>query len=704
MKKSEAKKSTNKLSDSRKKDIVKVVNERFEKAYKKHEEFMSLAARCQDFVFGKQWRKEDLELNEANRKPSLTINITLSTLNAMFTAYTDLEADIATKSRNDSGHDESILMNKVLKQVLYDNGFSDEEADAFLEAATTGRAWFDLRVNTIENPLGEITITLDDYDTIVLSLDAEKYDPDTWPEIFYYDEYTKDEFEAEFGATLAGEVEFDHTSDGGHTRHNWLKKLRNIGEGEDSHSEHDEEAFLKTLIVTREHYEYQDAYAFVDPNTQVTLTEYASEFDNEAEAKRIANESGLLLFNVKKKRIIIDRVAGDVLVSSGFSPYKHFTKIPLFAYFARGRTMGGIEPIISPQEQLNKSESQELHIIGSTANSGYNVEEDSLVNMTPEQLERKGGTNGLVVVYRRGTKAPEKVQPNSIPTAITHVGGKSKSYIREISGINDGMVGITRTNDSNKLLENKKQSGQALLQRILKNLNRTRRIIGRNIIDIIQEYYTEPRVLRYSPDNEELAEELKVNQIDAAGRIVNDLSLGKYDLVVTSRPRKDVLNDYEADMLIRMQDAGADIPPWMIVSKSQLTDKKELVAHLRRKDGLDLTPQEQQKQELLEQIEIATLQLDLQEKQAKIGEINSKTKLNEANVFDIIKGSNYRFATGLLAEAEMANNNNALRERLAVLSSDTTVAKEAMKLSQQNTDSAPRLGELPKETKEKEDV
>ena len=45
--------------------------------------------------------------------------------------------------------------------------------------------------------------------------------------------------------------------------------------------------------------------------------------------------------------------------------------------------------MISPQEQLNKISSQELHIVNTTANSGWVVESGSLSNMTEEELEER---------------------------------------------------------------------------------------------------------------------------------------------------------------------------------------------------------------------------------------------------------------------------------------------------------------------------
>ena len=53
-----------------------------------------------------------------------------------------------------------------------------------------------------------------------------------------------------------------------------------------------------------------------------------------------------------------------------------------------------------------------------------------------------------------------------------------------------------------------------------------------------------------------------------------------------------------------MREAGAEIPKWMLLQKSHISNKAELVAAARRKVGLDMTPEEQQLQQLTQQLAI----------------------------------------------------------------------------------------------------
>jgi hypothetical protein len=88
-----------------------------------------------------------------------------------------------------------------------------------------------------------------------------------------------------------------------------------------------------------------------------------------------------------------------------------------------------VRNLISPQEQLNKITSQELHIVNTTANSGWIVESGSLSGMTVDDLEEHGAETGLVLEYNRGSTPPGKIPPNQIPTGLDRISQKSAMHI-----------------------------------------------------------------------------------------------------------------------------------------------------------------------------------------------------------------------------------------------------------------------------------
>ena len=148
----------------------------------------------------------------------------------------------------------------------------------------------------------------------------------------------------------------------------------------------------------------------------------------------------------------------------------------ILTYFRRGRPFGMVRNLLSPQEQLNKIASQELHIVNTTANSGWMVESGSLVGMTPDDLEESGAQTGLVVEYARGTNPPTKIQPNTIPTGLDRISQKAAGNIKAISGVNDSMLGSDGQEVSGVAIQAKQNHGVIMIQVPLDNLRKTRHL------------------------------------------------------------------------------------------------------------------------------------------------------------------------------------------------------------------------------------
>lgn len=61
-----------------------------------------------------------------------------------------------------------------------------------------------------------------------------------------------------------------------------------------------------------------------------------------------------------------------------------------------------VDNAVGPQRVLNKGVSQAVHIINTTANSGWQMEQGQLTNMSAEQLQENGAQTGLVLERKDG--------------------------------------------------------------------------------------------------------------------------------------------------------------------------------------------------------------------------------------------------------------------------------------------------------------
>jgi hypothetical protein len=357
-----------------------------------------------------------------------------------------------------------------------------------------------------------------------------------------------------------------------------------------------------------------------------------------------------------------------VVLHDDWSPYKHFTVVPYFPHFRRGTTIGLVENLTGPQEVLNKVTSQELHIVNTTANSGWKVKAGALVNMTVEELEEKGAQTGLVVEVTE-TDAIEKIQPNQVPQGLDRVSYKAEESIKTISGVSDSMQGFDREDVAAKAIEKKRQAGSTNLAKPLDNLTRSDYILARNVLDLVQTFYTEERILTITHDQVTgETENFTINQVTPEGTVVNDLTIGEYGVVVTSVPVRETLEDSQFEQAVALREMGVQIPDAVLIDASRLMNKKDIIRQLQ---GDQDSPEAQAQKELqrrAQEAEVAKVEsevaqkgADAQLKQAKVQETMVKTQIAAQGEPDDGSGQ------AKMAEAEVkagqAEHEASLKER-----------------------------------------
>ena len=370
------------------------------------------------------------------------------------------------------------------------------------------------------------------------------------------------------------------------------------------------------------------------------------------------------------RRIRWTVICDSVVLHDDWSPYKHFTIVPYFPHFRHGSTLGLVENLLDPQEVLNKVTSQELHVINTTANSGYKVRAGALVNMTVEELERKGAQTGLVIeVNGDPDKDVQKIAPNQVPTGLDRISYKAEESIKTISGVSDSMQGFDREDVAAKAIQAKRQAGSTNLVKPLDSLTRTDHILARNVLDLVQEFYTEERLLTITKNSMTgETEDFAVNQPTPEGTIVNDLTLGEYAVVVSSVPLRETLEDSQFEQAMALREAGVQIPDSVLIESSRLQRKTEVIKLM---EGDKNSPEAQLQAELqrrAQMAEVSKAEGEAAQKHADAGLKGAKTQEVAVNTQIAAQGEpDDGGAQAKMAEAEVkaaqAEHDAALKER-----------------------------------------
>ena len=670
-----------------------------------HLDYVHMAKRCDDFYRGEQWDEDDLMALDSEGRPALTINTILPTVNTILGEQSSRRADIKFKPRRGSDQATADTLTKLYMQISDNNKLDWVEQQVFSDGLIMdGRGYFDVRVDFSDHVEGEVRITAKDPLDILIDPDAKDADPKTWNEVFETKWMTLDEIEESYGKKKAEQLQFiaeNGNSFGRDSIEYEEQRYGDINPEDDlfgtsvSPDDEDYRNVRALRIVERQYKIMSRVTCFVDPETGDQRE--APDAWSDTKNKKFAKEYGLSMYSKMKRKVRWTVTCDKVVLHDDWSPYNDFTIVPFFAYFRRGRPFGVVRNLLSPQEQLNKIASQELHIVNTTANSGWMVESGSLVGMTPDDLEEHGAETGLVLEYARGTNPPSKITPNTIPTGLDRIGQKAQTNIKAISGINDSMLGSDSAEVSGVAIQAKQNRGVVMIQVPLDNLKKSRQYLAEKILNLVQTFYTERRVIQITNEEDPLKprEELVINDITPEGEIINDLTLGEYDVIVSTAPARDSFDEIQFAEAIALRQAGVAIPDDAIIEYSHLTKKGELAKRIRMMTGVEQSPEQQEMNAVKAQMQMQAEQLALAKLEAEVQKLQSDAAVNVAKVQDVADVEPQLRMQELQAKLEMKMQELQLRRELADLTNKT-------RASQSETNAATRIAATAMQTAAKQ--
>lgn len=668
-----------------------------------HLDFVKKSTVCEDFFVGLQWDPNDLALLKSYRRPALTINKIISTVSNVMGEQIFNRTDIAFKPRNEGATSEiADALTKVFMQIGDNNQLNWVRSDVFADGIVGSRGFFDVRLDFTDSLRGEVRIEQLNPKNVLIDADADEYDPDKWGDVITTKWMSPDQIEMLYSSAdaelLRGRQDsyFPYSYDSidrDRDRFGHPRSMYTYNTGPDSGDNNTR----NIRVIERQWRKLDRVMHFVDVGTGDTRM-VPADWDQARIQQHVAQNPNLALTKKMIQRIRWTVVADNVVLHDDWSPYKHFTVVPYFPYFRRGRTVGLVENLIGPQELLNKVSSQELHVVNTTANSGWKVKRNALQNMTVGELEQRGAQTGLVLELDELTNA-EKIQPNQTPSGLDRISYKAEEHIKSISGVSDYMQGFAREDVAAKSVQTNKQSGQANLAKVMDNMNRTDFILARNILDMVQEYYTEQRLLYITTDRlTNTTEQLTVNQPTPEGIIVNDLTLGEYAVVVTNQPERDTFEETQFDQALRLRtEAGVQIPDKYIIQSSRLKDKAEIVKEL---EGDQNSPEAQAAAQLKQrasEAEVTKLEAEAMQKQSDAQLKQAKSQKELASIGrdsgqDEMAMEQYKLEAEMAMEQQKMDQEFALKkeqmEREFALKREQMTAEMQLKREQAAADTA----------------
>lgn len=595
-----------------------------------HLDFVAKADRCDKFVAGDQWLQQDLNTLELQRRPAITINKIGATVQTLLGEQIQNRTEVLFRPSAGASSDTADALSKVWMQISQNNQLPWVRSEVFSDGLVRSRGFYDVRMDFNDSMQGEIRICQLNSKNVVIDPDAEEYDPDSWNDVFITKWLTYQDI-----AILYSEDDATYLKDKEGSAYPYgydsIERVRDRFAGiiplGGYYGIADDAGVRRNIRVLERQYRKLDKQLhFVDVENG-DMRPVPVDWDRNRIALLLEKTGGKLSTMKKQvKRIRWTVSADNCVLHDDWSPYKHFTVVPYFPNFRYGRTVGIVENLLGPQEILNKVSSQELHIVNTTANSGWVVEQDSLINMTIEELETKGATTGLVVEYKKGAQPPEKIQPNQTPTGLDRISYKAEEHIKTISNVSDSMQGNDREDVAAKAIAYKQQRSSVNHTKVYDNLERTDWLLARNCLDLIQNYYTEERLINITHDDvTREAEQMTVNQFDpVTGAITNDLTIGEYDIVISSSPFRVSLEDSQFEQARALKELGIAIPDSVLIENSRLMRRADIIKQMEASAN---SPEAQKQKEL----QMRDMEAEVGKKEAEIGKITAETQQKGAD-------------------------------------------------------------------------
>ena len=603
-----------------------------------HSEWLRKAKTCFDFYAGSQWDPKDKAKLEREGRPALTLNVIESLVRSMQGIHRALRNDVRFVPVADANLADANLRNQIWLHIQQQNDFDFLESYVYKKGLIMGRAYYDTRMKFDSNMQGDVCITSPRSQDVILHPSVDEYAPTTWPEVFTRRWISVNDIEAQYGKDKARHIMNSPIPDFYDYEDTFMaQQMGNLP----YYQHHHIDTMLMPhnrghLLLDRQYTKVKRKEHFIDLKTGDT-SEIPENWDRNRIAAFLEKVPGVSTIKRDVKTICWSVTAGDIVLHEEDSPYKNFTIVPFFPSFIDGITMGAVEPLLDPQRMYNKVTSQELHIINTTANSGWKVRRGSLKNMTIQDLEQVGAKSGFVAELDDISQM-EKITPNQTPQGHDRLSFKADAIMRNLSGVSNQGRGFAREDVAGEAIMANQAAQDINFADWLGNLHYSKMLVARNVMDMVQTYYTETREIMVNrgtamaPEMESIqlnspappemaAPEMGGQQPAPPPTLLNDVTRGKYSCVLVPSPMRTSMAEGDFKLLLELRQLGIGIPDKMLIELSPAINKSQII------DKLVGDSNEQQAQAAEQQARIAQLEEALTkaqaEKEAAAAKLNS---------------------------------------------------------------------------------
>lgn len=592
-----------------------------------------------EFTLGKQWKDEDVHELEKAGRPVLTINKIKPMIKLMSGIERQSRSDLVAFPEGEEDGVASDITTKLLKHVSKRSRLVQKTSEQFKVGITGGLSWLEGYWNETD---GERRIDFKNVSPLCIYIDPETKEYDL-SDCKYLIKFTKNlskeqlktlfpDDEAKIEKVGKKTLSLDEYGETGMPiiETDDYPELSKIGDDDDAGEGYD-------LI---EYYYKKRTTVDVLVDNQGARKEVTDKTMAEAYVAAYGAQLGARIVKEETTKYCVRQIVGNTVMYDGVcSTYPRWKGFPFFPYFAEFSTVdvsdrhlmiqGVPRGLRSLQFEYNKRRSQELAHLNSTVNSGWWYFKNSLSKRVVNALRKLGSAPGFlgeVDGERSNGQLPQRITPQPLSQGHAQLAAENAGDLKEISGVNPDLLANDSQSQSGRAILLKQRQGLVMVQELLDNYSETKKLIGRFIISQLGEAFDIEKSVRVigeqffkrdkmfhspvtdeigqpvvNPQTGELETELDMQIVSQVlEKILNDTSLGVYDVTVGEGAYNETTKMANYASLMEMVDKGFPIPPEVIVNESNLPEssKNKILQAIQAQQAAIAQKQQAQPQEI----------------------------------------------------------------------------------------------------------
>jgi len=268
-------------------------------------------------------------------------------------------------------------------------------------------------------------------------------------------------------------------------------------------------------------------------------------------------------------------------------------QMPYFPY----RISGVVRGLRDAQYLYGRRKVIELDILESQINSGFIYKENALVN--PKDIFLSGQGRGLALKEEAQMTDVQQIVAPQIPPSMIDLSKILADEIQQISGVNEELLGSAMDDKAGVLSMLRQGAGLTTLQSLFDQLDRSQKLLGKIMLDIIQANFTPGKVKKILEGQEPTAQ-------------FYNKAFGKYDANVEEGLNTTTQKQMQFAQLLQLRESGVPVPDEALLESCTIQNKKKLIESIQQAQQA-----QQQAGQMAQQLQMQKLQADIELSKAR---------------------------------------------------------------------------------------